>query len=85
LRQIFPQFIRQITGNENIKIGHGQDSETNDIGVWEFFDKTTGRQVVLIDTPGFDDSRGDDPDADQKLSDVDILQMIVDFLTTEWV
>jgi hypothetical protein len=62
------QFVRLLTGDETINIGHGPTSETSIIQLAKYEDHKTGRTVVLIDTPGFDDSR--------HIADTDILEMI---------
>jgi hypothetical protein len=56
-------------------VGHSLESETSKINCAEYFN-FYGRKVTLVDTPGFDDSRED-------ISDVDILQMIGEYLTKE--
>lgn len=56
-------------------VGHSLHSETSEISCAKYLN-SDGRIVTLMDTPGFDDSRED-------LSDVDILRMIGEFLTTE--
>ncbi|EGN94257.1 hypothetical protein SERLA73DRAFT_188041 [Serpula lacrymans var. lacrymans S7.3] len=66
-------FIRLLTKDENIHIGHGQESQTDQINTSCYFDPSIGRSVVLVDTPGFDDSR-------DGVSDVDILEKIAKFL-----
>lgn len=69
------QFIRHLTGDDRIHIGHGPSSETSVIQTAQYVDQKTGRTVILIDTPGFDDSRG--------VSDTDILKMISRMLGPE--
>jgi predicted GTPase len=65
------QFIKLITGDEGVKIGHGVSSETSEIGVhsWKARD---GRLCTLVDTPGFDDSNG--------MTDSEVLDKIASFL-----
>ena len=53
-------------------MGHGLESQTSSVKE-SIFTTEHGQKVVFIDTPGFEDSRDD-------VSDVDILQMIVDYL-----
>jgi len=53
-------------------------SETSDIQVVPFFDPTSGRNVVLVDTPGFDDSR-------PGVTDTDTLKRITAFLIKQCV
>jgi predicted GTPase len=63
------QFINTASGS-NFAIGKGLDSCTTKLDISEQFE-LDGRLVKLIDTPGFDDSA---------LSDVDVLEMIANFL-----
>jgi predicted GTPase len=65
------QFIKRITEDPGIKIGHGVRSETSDIGVYDWT-APDGRVFALVDTPGFDDSNGK--------SDSDVLDQIAGFL-----
>lgn len=67
-----PQFIRDVTKDTNIVVGHKLESETSAVKSSSFITES-GQKVTLIDTPGFEDSRED-------ISDVDVLQMMVDFL-----
>ncbi|KAJ7511404.1 lipoxygenase [Mycena galericulata] len=68
-------FIRLITGASGIKIGHSLESETSEIRSVRFVDR--GRKVIIVDTPGFDDSRPD-------ITDTDVLKQIADFLLKEY-
>ncbi|OBZ72266.1 Protein msp1, mitochondrial [Grifola frondosa] len=68
-------FIKSVTGDQNIQIGHDLNSRTQDIGVHSM--DTDGRRVVLIDTPGFEDTR----DAS---SDAETLENIATFLGREY-
>ena len=70
-RSLHKQFIRLITGDKEVKIGHGVSSETSDIGV-HFWTAPDGRLCALVDSPGFDDSNG--------LTDTDVLDKIASFL-----
>lgn len=63
------QFVHLLTRDDNIRIGHGLDSETSTVQTAQYIDQRTGRTVMLIDTPGFDDSR-------QGITDMDVLEMI---------
>ncbi|KAK6348061.1 hypothetical protein TWF718_005880 [Orbilia javanica] len=53
-------FIYNATGNPNAKIGEELESETSDISQYDLF--VDGQRVILVDTPGFDDT--EIPDAD---------------------
>ena len=69
-------------------IGNSLDSETSDVQVLHFRDHDSGRNVTIVDTPGFDDSRGSDDSLDDdspKFSDTDVLKRITDFLLQECV
>jgi GTPase SAR1 family protein len=51
--------IKILSGNESCKIGHGKKSETQNIQSYECcYEKFN---FNLIDTPGYDDSNGNDP------------------------
>jgi hypothetical protein len=62
--------------DQNICIGHGQESQTDEVDISVYTDPINNYSVTLVDTPGFDDSR-------KCVSDIDILQRIVDFLQFE--
>jgi hypothetical protein len=70
-RSLDKQFIKLVTEDSGIKIGHGVESETSDIGVhnWTAPDD---RVFALVDTPGFDDSNGK--------TDANVLDQIASFL-----
>ncbi|KAK5200137.1 hypothetical protein LTR99_004935 [Exophiala xenobiotica] len=51
-------FIRNLTQNKSIKVGHDLSSTTTEVAAYDFVHK--GRTFSLVDTPGFDDSRGND-------------------------
>ncbi|KAN0097942.1 hypothetical protein V8E55_002388, partial [Tylopilus felleus] len=70
------QFINLLTNDERIHIGHDPESETSDIQTARYVDEETGRSAMLIDTPGFDDSR-------ESITDTDILEKIAQFLEPE--
>jgi hypothetical protein len=72
------QFTKLLSGNTSVKVGHSINSETEDVQVVRFLDHTSGHNVVLVDTPGFDDSRSN-------VSDTDTLKKITEFLLHEWV
>ncbi|KAK2466544.1 hypothetical protein APHAL10511_001406 [Amanita phalloides] len=66
-------FIRLLTNDENIHIGHDLESMTFDVVTSRYVDKEAGVRATLVDTPGFDDSR-------EGVSDTDILGKIANFL-----
>jgi predicted GTPase len=70
-RSLDKQFIKLITDDEGIKIGHGVASQTSDIGV-HYWTARDGRLCALIDTPGFDDSNG--------MTDTEVLDKIASLL-----
>ena len=70
------QFINLLTNDDNIHIGHNQQSETFGVQTTHYIDRTNGSSVMLIDTPGFDDSR-------ECVTDTDLLEKIVRFLDPE--
>ena len=63
------QFVNQVS-TSRLKVGDNLESCTSEIQVSEEF-MLEGRRVMLIDTPGFDDTNK---------SDTDILKMIGTFL-----
>jgi GTP1/Obg family GTP-binding protein len=65
------QFINLVSGSR-LGVGGGLRSHTKTVQLAGAFD-LDGRRVVLIDTPGFDDTT---------LSDTDVLKMIAAFLAT---
>jgi hypothetical protein len=67
------QLIKLLSGDTSIVIGDNLESETSDIQVICFVDRGTGRNVTIVDTPGFDDSRNG-------VTDTDILKKIASFL-----
>ncbi|KAF8159709.1 hypothetical protein B0H34DRAFT_858458 [Crassisporium funariophilum] len=65
-------FINIAAGIEEATVvGHGLKSCTQNVQVVHCFDKVQNRRVVLVDTPGFDDTN---------LSDLDILKLIATWL-----
>lgn len=74
----FVQFIKLLSGNTDIKIGNTLESETSRVNVVRFLDRLSGRNVSIVDTPGFDDSR-------VGVSDTDTLRSITNFLLDECV
>ena len=72
------QFIRLISGDTSVHVGHGLQSVTSEIQVVRFVEPKSGRNVVIVDTPGFDDSRAG-------VTDTDILKEITKFLLEQCV
>ena len=66
------QFIRLVSGDPSVKIGDDLESETSEIQVVRCAD-SSGHNVVIVDTPGFGDSRAG-------VSDAVILKKITAFL-----
>ncbi|KAJ3981023.1 lipoxygenase [Lentinula detonsa] len=69
--------IRLLTEDTGVKIGSSLDSLTTDVQLFRFLDHTSGRNIVLVDTPGFDDSRSD-------ITDTAVLKKIAAFLLNEY-
>jgi len=68
------QFINVATRQTHTTVGHDLESCTRDVRAVSCTHRDgSGRHVVLVDTPGFDDS---------SLSDSDILERIAQWLTT---
>ncbi|KAJ4480259.1 lipoxygenase [Lentinula aciculospora] len=70
-------FIKLLTNNGGVKIGNNLDSLTSDVQVFRFLDRTSGRRIAIVDTPGFDDSRSD-------FTDTAILKKIAEFLLDKY-
>ena len=51
--------IKILSGDESIKIGYGKQSETQEVQSYNC--KFENFNYTLIDTPGYDDSNGNDP------------------------
>ena len=66
-----PQFINKAAGLEGTEVGHGLESCTHQIQVVRCLDTQQDRQIVFVDTPGFDDTN---------ISDFDVLQVVADWL-----
>ena len=66
-----PQFIEMATGQDGQTVGHGLQSRTAVIRTVRVIHPKTGRPIVFVDTPGFDDTYK---------SDTEILSMIADWL-----
>ena len=67
------QFIKLLSGDASVVTSDGLESETSEIRDIRFVDCATGRNVIIVDTPGFDDSR-------PGVTDTDILKKITQFL-----
>jgi len=67
------QLIHTLTGDKNIVIGHGHESQTNEVEKSTYFNHSNNSSVTLVDTPGFDDSR-------DGVTDTDVLRKIACFL-----
>ncbi|KAL9597853.1 MAG: hypothetical protein Q9219_004874 [cf. Caloplaca sp. 3 TL-2023] len=67
-------FVRAATGDKSINVGETLQSTTQQIGVYHV--QVDDMQVVLLDTPGFDDTNR---------SDGDVLREIADWLATNYV
>ncbi|KAF5367612.1 hypothetical protein D9757_010651 [Collybiopsis confluens] len=70
-------FIKLLSGSDSVKTGDSLDSDTIEVQRVDFVDKETGRKVVLVDTPGFDDSRSG-------MTDTEVLRSITKFLLDEY-
>ncbi|KAF8132018.1 P-loop containing nucleoside triphosphate hydrolase protein [Boletus edulis] len=68
-------FIRRASGHDDQGIGHELRSCTQNVLGIRFQDQESGRHVVLVDTPGFDDTFK---------SDLEILNMISDWLNLSY-
>ena len=65
-----------MTEDEKIIVGDSPESETDSIGISCYFDSNIGCSVILVDTPGFDDSHDEHKDSM-------ILTKIANFLLEE--
>ena len=65
--------MRSASGRDTNGVGHTLKSFTNQVTAIKFWDQGSKRHVVLVDTPGFDDTFK---------SDLDILNMISDWLVS---
>jgi predicted GTPase len=72
------QFIKLVTKDPSIVIGDSLESETFEVQSYRFRDPTSGRTMIMVDTPGFDDSR-------EGVTDTEILKRVANFLIKEWV
>jgi predicted GTPase len=69
------KFINAIVGKDVTDVGHGFESQTNDIKEYDLLMKN-GLHVTLVDTPGFNDYTADTSGK----SDLVILKEIGKFL-----
>lgn len=72
----YPQFIQTAApGHDNQEVGHSLESSTSEVKAVRvtFLD---GTQVVLVDTPGFDDTY---------LSDLEVLQIVAKWFKNMYV
>ncbi|KAF5367597.1 hypothetical protein D9757_010648 [Collybiopsis confluens] len=70
-------FVRLLTGDSSVKVSDSLESETRAVKVVRFTDRTSGRNITIVDTPGFDDSRTD-------ITDTVVLKEITSFLLDEY-
>ncbi|KIK57234.1 hypothetical protein GYMLUDRAFT_46492 [Collybiopsis luxurians FD-317 M1] len=70
-------FIKLLSGDQTVKTGDSLESETIDVQQVSFQDEQTGHRIILVDTPGFDDSR-------DGMSDTEVLRKITGFLLDEY-
>ena len=69
--------INKLAGKEVVVVGHGLESCTTEIKPVTIQHPTEeNRRIILVDTPGFDDTYVDD---------VEILKSIADWLTQSYV
>ncbi|KDQ53046.1 hypothetical protein JAAARDRAFT_39759 [Jaapia argillacea MUCL 33604] len=73
-------FIKSITNDEEIVVGHSLQSQTAKIHRSRYFVPNSSACITFIDTPGFDDSRG----AAGGMTDADVLRKIATFLKAEY-
>ncbi|KAH0828987.1 hypothetical protein J3R83DRAFT_2432 [Lanmaoa asiatica] len=69
------QFIRSASGRDTQGVGHELKSFTSQVLAIKFWDQEYKQNVVLVDTPGFNDTFK---------SDLDILSMISDWLNSSY-
>jgi GTPase Era involved in 16S rRNA processing len=66
---VFQQLVNKVSGS-NLTVGYGLESCTTEVQVTQPFEYR-GKKVILVDTPGFDDT---------EKSDTEILRVIASFL-----
>jgi hypothetical protein len=64
---ISPQFINLLAGTEVAKVGHTSESTTH--AMEEVNVMMDGRQIRIVDSPGFDDTHLDDYEILRRISD----------------
>ncbi|KAF8811579.1 P-loop containing nucleoside triphosphate hydrolase protein [Phlegmacium glaucopus] len=64
-------FINKVAGIEGTEVGHGLKSCTHTVQIVRCLDTQQNRRVVLVDTPGFNDTN---------VSDLDTLRMVASWL-----
>jgi len=62
------QVIRLLSGDTSVRVGDNLKSETGEIHVVRFVDLNSNRNIVIVNTPGFDNSCSE-------VTDTDILKM----------
>lgn len=70
------QFIELLTGDISVNISHDRRSDTSHIQIVRFLDHASGRNVIVVEMPGFDESH-------EAVTDTDILKIIAEFLLDE--
>ncbi|KIK57232.1 hypothetical protein GYMLUDRAFT_204082, partial [Collybiopsis luxurians FD-317 M1] len=70
-------FIKLLTKDTSVKVSDSLESETSEVQLVRFVDRTSGRTVALVDTPGFDDSR-------KGITDTVVLKKITSFLLKQY-
>ncbi|KIJ63775.1 hypothetical protein HYDPIDRAFT_112726 [Hydnomerulius pinastri MD-312] len=68
-------FISKVTGIRDDGVGHTLKSFTSEVKATKIIDKRSGLDIVLVDTPGFDDTNK---------TDLEILNMISDWLNASY-
>lgn len=70
----YSKFINSVIGKDLAPVGHTLDSQTSEIK--EYNVTLSRRRFILVDTPGFDDYRGETGN----ITDIEILQKLGGFL-----
>ncbi|KAF5367613.1 hypothetical protein D9757_010650 [Collybiopsis confluens] len=69
--------VRLLTGDSSVKVSDSLESETRAVKVVRFIDRTSRRNITIVDTPGFDDSRTD-------ITDTIVLKEITAFMLNQY-